>query len=429
MLAIRQHDFAKVIELRCQVVKEWLHRSGTCPLSISLHYPTSHNPALDDTNLPRRGADLGSNPLLLLVLSFSRRWKQVDLVLPPSVYDELEAHLSGDLLPILETFRLADCRGPRLRPMTGAGSLRPFMESPNLRRLCIDAMLLTRDIAMLPPTVWNRLTCLCIIQSISDVAFYDLIRHCHSLIHCEAQLKASQAYERRLSHRQTDIVSLIKVFKLDDLSSPVGILQSIYFPSLEFLDYRYTSSPFAVDFPPPFFLTIIKHAPTTFWKLNFAPRKLSSIHSIRGLHLASGITHLSLDCTPYLRVHTEDDMLMPEDCLDFSVFAINTTGGCKDILVPKLEVLEMYNVQRLTDETILRVLLSRIDAAQMGVVSPLRHVKIDIWRRRQKDIHEAVLEHAKSAGFEMKLELNYLPYRRVYHDRFSPSFLLASDNW
>jgi hypothetical protein len=37
-------------------------------------------------------------------------------------------------------------------------------------------------------------------------------------------------------------------------------------------------------------------------------------------------------------VHVEEDLL-PDDCLDLDIFAINT--GCEDILVPKLENLEV----------------------------------------------------------------------------------------
>ena len=123
-----------------------------------------------------------------------------------------------------------------------------------------------------------------------------------------------------------------------------------------------------------------------------------------------GLTHLSLglitdqpfEATSSFYAQAEEDML-PADYLDFNVFAVN--AGYEDILVPKLEVLEMYNVHQPTDETLLRVLISRVDAAKRGDVSPLRHVKLQISRRRQKDIREAVLEQVKSAGFEMKLEL------------------------
>jgi len=73
-----------------------------------------------------------------------------------------------------------------------------------------------------------------------------------------------------------------------------------------------------------------------------------------------------------------------------------------DILLQKLEILEIHHddVQELTDKTLLRVLISRVDLAQRGDASPLRHVKMQISGQRQEDLWEAVSERVKSSGFE-----------------------------
>jgi hypothetical protein len=70
------------------------------------------------------------------------------------------------------------------------------------------------------------------------------------------------------------------------------------------------------------------------------------------------------------------------------------------------------------------VLTSRIDAARRGDISPLRCVRMQISRRRQRDIRKEVLGLAKSAGFEMKLELRYTRDGPPYRGRLSPSFFL-----
>ena len=50
MLTTRQQVFTNVIGHRYQVVKEWLHCSGTCPLSISLHYSTGYICPISDVD-------------------------------------------------------------------------------------------------------------------------------------------------------------------------------------------------------------------------------------------------------------------------------------------------------------------------------------------------------------------------------------------
>jgi len=435
MLAIRRQVFAKVIGLRCQVVKEWLHRSGTCPLSISLHYPIGYTPTLNDANNSREAADLTTDPLFLLVLSFSKRWKQLDLTLPFSIYQKLESHMSRDALPMLQTFRavahlqgiMAESASPYHPPQTPL----TFMEAPNLQRLYLNSVLLSNKSSVLPSTVWNRFTDLCLVSSISDVDFYNLIQHCHNLITCEVQIeKAWEPWDQEPFHPPTDIVSPIMMFKLHDAGAPMDIFQSIYFPSLEYIHYRCPPryQEFISDQAPSLIfprslLAIIEHTTSTTRTLNIDPRSFKPEDSLRCFRLASEITHLSLGTTTSFYVQAEEDML-PPDSFDFNIFAVKS--GCEDILLPKLEVLEMYDVQELTDETLLRVLISRVDAAQRGDVSPLRRVKMQISRQRQEDIREAVLERAKFAGTEMTLELQYESDRLPYKDRLSPSFSLSS---
>jgi hypothetical protein len=437
MLATRQQVFAKVIKHRCRVVKEWLHRSGTCPLSISLHYPTGYIPTLDNAYNSREGADVATDPLFLLVLSFSRRWKQLDLTLPFSIYQKLDSHMSRDTLPILQTFRVAVAHShDDTEPTSMPELIRPppitLIEAPNLQRLYLNSPHLNK-ITMFPSIVWNRLTDLCLVSPISDVDFYNLIQHCHKLIICEVQIEKPWDYEQRPCHPQTDVVSPIKMFKLHDGGEPMDIFQSIYFPSLESMHYRCLPryQEFIPDQPPSLIsprslFAIIENASSTIRNLNVDPRSLRPEDPLTCLRVAREITHLSFGVTPNFYFQAEEDML-PADYLDFNIFAVNT--GCEDILVPKLEVLEMYDVQQLTDETLFRVLLSRIDAAQRGDVSPLRRVKLQISRRRQKDIREAVLERAKSAGFKMKLELEYAPDGPPYKGRLSPSFSLPSTDF
>ena len=258
--------------------------------------------------------------------------------------------------------------------------------------------------------------------------FCNLIKHCHNLITCEVEIEDPLNNEQELFQPQTHVASPAKMLKVKlqayYADPPTNIFQSIYFPSLESMHYRCPPryQEFIPGQPPSLIpsrslLAIMENAPSTIRKLNIDPRSLGPEDPLTCLRLASEITHLSLGVAPGLYyINAEEDMF-PADYLDFNIFAIGT--GCEDILVPKLEVLQMYDLQELTDETIFRVLISRVDAAQRGDVSPLRHVKMQISRQKQKDIREAVLEQAKSAGFEMKLELHYAPDGPPYKGRSS----------
>ena len=436
MLATRRQVFAKVIEHRCQVVKEWLHRSGTCPLSISLHYPTGYIPSLDNAYNSREGVDVTADPLFLLVLSFSRRWKQLDLTLPFSIYQKLDSYMSRDTLPILQTFRAVAHWQSVMETESVPELIRPpitFMGAPNLQQLYLHSRELSDETARFPSTIWNRLTDLCFISPISEVNFYNLIKHCHNLITCEVEIEDPLNNEQEPFQPRIHVAFPVKMLKVKlqahYADPPTDIFESIYFPSLESMHYRCPPRyhEFIPGQPPTLipsrsFLDIIENAPSTIRKLNIDPRNLGPEDPLTCLRLTSEITHLSLGVAPgFYHVNTEEDMF-PADYLDFNIFAIGT--GCEDILVPKLEVLQMHDLQGLTDETIFRVLISRVDAAQRGDVSPLRHVKMQISRQRQKDIREAVLEQAKSAGFEMKLELHYAPDGSPYKGRLSPSFSL-----
>ena len=89
----------------------------------------------------------------------------------------------------------------------------------------------------------------------------------------------------------------------------------------------------------------------------------------------------------------------------------------------------MNGICQFTDEGILRLLRSRLDAARRGDIPPLRRLKLQFARHRQQDIIEEASELAKSAGFELSLELDYPPDELRYNGRLSPSPNSAEEAW
>ena len=133
----RYQVFSKVMELRCRVVKDWLTRAGTCPLSISLSYPMGFIEAVDASVENREAYDV-TLPLFQQILSFSHRWKHVELSMPFSIYKKLESLISGDSLPLLNSLRgnfpLNDMSLEDQNPTPVR-----FLEAPNLRRLSLNS--------------------------------------------------------------------------------------------------------------------------------------------------------------------------------------------------------------------------------------------------------------------------------------------------
>ena len=87
-----------IIQLRCEALKEWLGRSGTLPLSVSLTTSDSYYPH----------SSPGATPLMATLIQFSRRWNSIDLCLP---YDLLESFdiLTKDDVPCLEIIKISMC--------------------------------------------------------------------------------------------------------------------------------------------------------------------------------------------------------------------------------------------------------------------------------------------------------------------------------
>jgi hypothetical protein len=107
---------------------------------------------------------------------------------------------------------------------------------------------------------------------------------------------------------------------------------------------------------------------------------------------------------------------------DLNLFTTHDKSESQNNLLPKLEVLEVDNISWFTDEDILRLLTNRMAAASRGDVSPLRGLKLHMSRQMQRDIREEAFARAKAAGFEVRLELDYLVNHPPYNGRLLPPF-------
>jgi hypothetical protein len=137
------------------------------------------------------------------------------------------------------------------------------------------------------------------------------------------------------------------------------------------------------------------------------------------------VTHLVLGKPPHPDTYypplVDQDMVCP-DLFDLKLLSI---GSSPVTSLPRLESLEAYHLAGLTDEDLLDVITSRINAFKQGEIAALKFVKIYFQRPMQKDITEDVSQLAKEAGVEVKLDLTYAPPGSRFFDRLSPSFGLT----
>jgi len=427
--ARRHLDFSKAMELRCQVVKDWLTRSGTCPLSISLSYPTGSFGTAEQWEVFDNAANDVTEPLFRQILSFSSRWKHVELSMPFSVYQKLESHISGEALPLLNSLRGYIERNEPFSQDPAPFPLR-FLEAPNLQRLSLYyPQLPYHNTATFPP-IWSRLTDLHIQTSILDFDFYNIISLCRNLITCQVDdVEASwRAPDEQLPPQMEVIFPNLQLVRICESGGISHVVQAINAPRLKSLNYRsrhyfdYTESHPTFLTRADGLFTLVEKGASTLRKLTLEPQHMRSADIMTCLRLANKVSHLVLRSTSYV-FNSEDDTL-GDDFFDLHLLTIHKNVGRQDVLLPKLEVLEVDYICQFTDEDVLHLLTSRLDAARHGDVVPLRRLKLQFARHRQRDITKEGYERAKSAGYELSLELDYPPDGLRYAGRLSPSFAI-----
>jgi hypothetical protein len=430
-LAKRHQVFSKVMELRCRAVKDWLTRSGTCPLSISVSHPLGYVEITDDPNSGNlREVHDVTEPLFRLIVSFSPRWKLIDLTMPFSIYEKLESQISKDLLPLLQSFRgnfnWNDIENIKVHLPTR------FLEAPNLQKLSLNTSCSLNEIAMFP-LMWGRLIDLRI-QSIPEDQFFNIIQLCHNLVTC--QINDIQEVWGNFIRLHTEvIVPNLEMMKIKESGGVSHVFQVINAPCLKSLNYRCPPrfDGYNPDSSQPSLmradalLSLVENGASTLRKLTLEPQYLRPEDIVTCLRLAKQVSHLVLNITPHYISTVEEDILS-EDFFDLNLFAIQDKSESQNNLLPKLEVLEVNGIRQFTDEGILWLLTNRMAAAWRGDVSPLRRLKLQISRQMQRDIREEAFARAKAAGFEVQLELDYPPTHPPYRGRLSPSFSFPAWN-
>ncbi|KAF8889152.1 hypothetical protein CPB84DRAFT_1943810 [Gymnopilus junonius] len=96
----------RVLKLRCDIVKDWLTCSGHCPLSISFLHTTRLTGLRELMDHFFKAGDL-TFQIFQTMVSFSRRWNEIELVMPKEMYPLLGEMVPDPIatLPVLRSIR------------------------------------------------------------------------------------------------------------------------------------------------------------------------------------------------------------------------------------------------------------------------------------------------------------------------------------
>ena len=436
---IRRRVFSKMMQLRCRAVKDWLGRSGSLPLSLSIAFPFGYEPPTDSSGAED---DEVVDPLFHTIRPFASRWRHLDLSMPFYIYQKLETTIPLENLSMLRYFKGNILLHGAHTPTAPHPTPVPLhiIDLPALEGLSITCTQLTMNLRHYPSS-WDRLTDICFESPVSDTDFLEILKQCHNLITLDVYIQIPRVRMEGLEPTfKMVLLPHLEVLKLRESGSSSAVISTINAPFVKSLEYRCPRRyDYDEDLDPPLFLIpdsliwLISNAAASLKSLSIDPATLRPEHVLQCLRLAPHVKDLIFgDMLFFSPPDLEEDTLYEPDFFDLEAFTVHTPeydsstpGGMplqNDILLPNLESLEVNGGYIVADEILRTILLSRIDSAQRGLTSPLRRVQVQFARKKRGDIEPEIVARARDAGIGMKLDLVYQPSGPNIGP-LSPSFL------
>ncbi|KAF8961821.1 hypothetical protein BDZ97DRAFT_1827307 [Flammula alnicola] len=366
-----------------------------------------------------------------------------------------------DKLPMLQTLKVKfDGPEPYHNELTDHPI--KLLAAPSLKEVSLDAsrfMWNVRECLITPPSRWNQLLNLSIHASVGTRDLVDLLNQCRNLIACTLRPEYLHRTHTTSDPQAVAYLPSLKSLTFGNVDSTLlesvrFIFNSINAPSLASIAYsnssngpdyrRYMSQDPTYSCTIPFTSLLERSATVRKLALDLSVDLFSDI--VQCLQIAVPITHLILGESHETRMrirqiaraspsNTEPEHLLThkKDFVDLNLLTIGKESSLlssKKILLPNLEVLEAWQLSAFTDENLLEMISSRIDASSRGEASMLRYIRLQFDRPKQMDIVDELAKRAKAAGVNMKLELQYSLLTKPFgFGRLSPSFgLPVEDN-
>ncbi|GLB40777.1 hypothetical protein LshimejAT787_0806480 [Lyophyllum shimeji] len=387
----------KAASARNELVKAWLERSGSCPLSISLAEIFANETSPDFHVLSNAGADV-----MATLAQFSRRWRRVEFSCSSSAFQTLMA-VSREDVPMLESLSI-ECIQDRQKEFSKSAFLAPRLRTVRLSHMPGDISDYRLD--------WSNITELFVDDHGSSTErepyvhhkitlpkAWELLSRCQNLVRCT--LHINDRDESALTENALDPIYLPCLTELDvteGLCFLSPLFDCIHAPGLR--TFRFATSLKRLDhmFSPSKFLSRL----SALKALTLDLTTLSRTHIIECLRWTPTIASLTL-MTPNRgnRQYVFQDerwKLLPAVCddslLELFVRREETADTC---LCPRLQSFQC-NWNSFTDVTLLRFVKSRT-----GSAGGLERVAVSFDRAQTVDL-KSPLTAAIAEGLELSVD-------------------------
>ena len=354
--------------------------------------------------------------------------------MPEEIYNQLQGDMKPTTFSSLKSLKLKI-----YRPYHANNTQYPLIKilaAPGLRSITINAIQMTfHMIGNFVQPIWNQLTHITFTSATVDRYFHFLLKQCPNLVCGHFTVASAQWPDEPVVDQEDIILPCLDSLTVNDSGTYETmriIFNAIKAPALTRLSYQWTYDADPQDNLTPLPAPVIPLlSNSTLISDLLLDGELSSQDIQECLRRGERVTHLVFgkplrtnSSSQIFHPHFDEDVV-PPDVFDLKFLSI---GSSAITPLPRLESLEAYNLASLTDDDLLDLITSRLNAFNRGETTALKYVKLHFQRRRQKDITEDVFRLAKEAGVEVKLDLTYAPEGFRFLDRLSPSFGLRSND-
>ncbi|PPQ83834.1 hypothetical protein CVT25_000893, partial [Psilocybe cyanescens] len=402
-------EFEEKLKIHCEAVRDWLNRSGSRPLSVSL------NPRDSASNMQYQHI----RAYLNILLTFSNRWHSLEISIPSAEYSNLISSIPASAVPKLEFLHLKfSRRSAHENVWTNSG----ILKAKNLHVLHLAQFPFRLSSLEMD---WSHVTHLILSDTSAAISrhkkisleeAYRVFNRCNNLQHC-----------------------VLDIVDSPDAASPTDLLDLPHLESLAIVDGAYCIATLIECLNVPSLRTIAYH--TNFWPstarrsplvllLLRTNNRVESLTTDLQFFMVSDIIEC-LELTPFLtqlinrrsRVGISREQARSRSYLPFIVKMMkaildillpNFYGQC---LCPKLQTLHLKDSLILSDQDAVNFIRGRLNASKELGITRLTEISITFTRELVIDVH-AQLQSYVDEG--LKLQFTCPPPRKVAAANFSP---------
>ena len=439
MYAVESPNFQSMVQQvahrRSEAVLEWIKRSASCPLDISLN---------QWENTPSDGF---YDSIMEHLIQFSERWRDVSFSAPYQAL-QLVAALPASRLPLLESFFLS-CGRLHFSPVSLPPHLERqslwinsgIMQAPKLREICLTQ--LNEDATQLPIN-WSLLTKF----SLQGTSWgtsppftvsraYKILSSCRDLISCRLEIGVRPDSQLPFLDASSAIVSLpyLTKFSIREGANLASLFALLHLPSLTTLEFQTAIWP--THEANTNLILLLTHSQCMIQHLTTDAQFFKRQDFIECLRLCPQLKSLSIRQSISPRTPPWPQADLPATCsVDDSILEMFTSSstpsdddeeeeeeeeeGVKDpagCLCPNLEVFNISSANAFSETSLLRFIKaknSETDEPSIPGLAKLKTVFVAFHRRQINDINPQ-LEPYRKAGLKVTIS-----YPTMHFNPFSP---------